>query len=130
MGYFVGFSTQYVLPLIAGFYVGVADGANAGLDHTTKYGLLAAPTVLNVGITAIANGLGKVIAKKASNYGVNNQAILSMSPNPTEVEQGLSKLENLANDSVAKKSLKAVIKPGITTSVGYALGYGCAKLFS
>ena len=116
------------MPIMAGFYVGMADGNNVELDPTTKYTLLTVPTVINVGLTAIVNSIGKHVAKKSSYYGVNKQTILSTVQNPTEVEQGLNELENLVNTNIARKSAKAAIKPGIMTTIGYAVGYGCANV--
>ena len=132
LGSGLGFSMKYVIPFAAGFYVGMMDGNNIEMESTTKYALLTAPTAAGVGLVASISGftkfMGKVCTDPRFRYEATQEAIRQSGVSREKAAEALSKLEDLANTSVIKKAAKAAVKPGIMTTIGYVLGYGCAKL--
>ncbi len=128
-------SIKYAIPFAAGFYVGMTDGNNLEIEPIIKYTLLTAPTVANMGLSGLVGGLAKAIGKLSKNPKFRGEVLsklelrlVELQLNPAKAQEAYSKLKQLADISVTKVVAKTAVKPGIMTAIGYATGYGCAKI--
>ena len=121
-------SIKYIIPFASGVYVGMADGKNQEIEPIIKYTLLTAPTVANVGLVAIINGFAKIIGNLSKNQRFRHEVYRSVKLETAKAQEVFRDLEKLADTKVIKNAAKAVIKPGIMVTSGYAIGYGFASI--
>ena len=121
-------SIKYIIPFASGVYVGMADGKNQEIEPIIKYTLLTAPTVANVGLEAIINGFAKIIGNLSKNQRFRHEVYRSVKLETAKAQEVFRDLEKLADTKVIKNAAKAVIKPGIMVTSGYAIGYGFASI--
>jgi len=132
IGSALGISLKYVIPFAAGLYVGYMDGNNIEIEPKIKYTLLTAPTAVNIGLVLPFKGLLKIMGKLSTRPEIKDitikyQRILNPNLRNEDMNIVYDKLEDLADTSLIKESLKVSREPGISTLVGYALGYSFTK---
>jgi hypothetical protein len=116
----------------AGFYVGLMDGQGTPVDPATRYTFLATPSVLSGAFSA------------ASCYGIQKLVKHTLETDKSGIEEKLNGipedkredvqelLYKLAYTNLTPKMPKLVAKStgttALKTGIGYAVGYGLAKL--
>ncbi|MCK5149591.1 hypothetical protein KAJ87_01550 [Candidatus Pacearchaeota archaeon] len=123
-----------VVKVGAGFYVGFMDGQGTPVNPSTRYTFLATPSVLSAVFSTTSN----YVFQKMLKYSLKNHPsifeknIREYECENNEKEEIQKALKKIAHHNfmpeIFKKSAKDTGITTIKTGVGYAVGYGLAKL--
>jgi len=116
----------------AGFYVGLMDGQGTPVDPATRYTFLATPSVLSGVFSAVScYGLQKLMKNALEDDSSDLEKILDGIDDDkrADVQEEINKI---AYTNLTPKMPKLVAKStgttALKTGIGYAVGYGLAKL--
>ena len=117
-------STKYIIPLVAGFYVGRMGGSHIEIEPATKVALLIASTAAYGGLAASLFGFRKLLGnskslKTAKLKYETMKKLMTYFDKPEKI-----KLRDPLPDIHLKKPVETlIVKPAMMTTLGYALGY-------